>query len=110
VNAAQRAAANNPAVSAATQAAGAQGAAADQGAQVQTQVDQVVQYVKEKKYDLAEKALNALDQQRAGWSTATQQQYGPKIDMARQALTAAKGGGGALDALKGAAFPSGSNK
>jgi hypothetical protein len=77
-----------------------------QGVAIQAQVDQAMQYVKDHKFDLAEQVLNQLDQQKTNWSTATRQAYDPKIDMARKALNAAKGGSNALDQLKGTAFPS----
>lgn len=76
---------------AATQQAGQQ--AAQQTSAIQSQVDQVMQYVKENKLDLAEKGLNQLDSQKASWSPSVQQTMNPKIEMARKALATAKGAG-----------------
>jgi len=54
----------------------------------QTQVQQVMQYIKENKYDLAETTLQKLEANKASLPATIQ----PQVDRARQMLNAAKAG------------------
>jgi hypothetical protein len=84
----------------ATMPPAASGAAADASAAAQTQakqlMDQAMQYIKENKLDLAEKAVNGLDALKGQLPP----DWGPKIDQVHSALSAAKAtsGSGVLPA------------
>jgi hypothetical protein len=78
----------------ATAAGGAAAAKADDAsAAVQTKaqelLDQTMTYVKENKFELAEKALTQLD----GMKAQLPAEWGPRIEQARSALNAAKASG-----------------
>jgi len=78
----------------ATPPAAANGAAADASNATQAQakqlMDQAMQYIKENKLDLAEKAVNQLD----GLKSQLPAEWGPRIDQVHSALNAAKASGG----------------
>ena len=84
---ATRDAARQATTQAQTQAAGAVQMTSDEAKKL---LDQAVVYVKENKYDLAEKALNQVEAQKASLPKAIQDQ----LATARSALNAAKAGGG----------------
>ncbi len=75
-------------------AAKAQASATDMTAKAQTdaaaQLTQVMQYIKDNKYDLADQSLSKLEANKASFPDAIQKQ----IESARSALTAAKSSGG----------------
>ena len=94
-----------PAIPDTAKPAEAQPAAATTGpatADAQSKLDQVMQYIKDKKYDLAEKLLAELDAQKASLPTSIQDQ----ISTAQTALKTAKAASGASDAAGGAKLPS----
>ena len=84
---ATRDAARHATTQAQTQAAGAVQMTSDEAKKL---LDQAVVYVRENKYDLAEKALNQVEAQKASLPKAIQDQ----LATARGALNAAKAGGG----------------
>ena len=71
-------------------------------ADAQTKLDLVTQYIKDKKYDLADKALSELEANKASLPTSIQGQ----LPTVRTALTTAKAGAGASDAIGGVKVPS----
>lgn len=77
-----------PAVDPAQAAKDAAAAVTAAAAEAQSKLDQVFQYVKEKKFDLAETALKELEARKASLPTAIQD----KLGAARTALDAAKKG------------------
>jgi hypothetical protein len=56
----------------------------------QGQLDQITQYIKDKKYDMADAALKQLEANKASLPASIQ----PQVDTLRQTLTAAQAGNG----------------
>jgi len=94
-----------PAIADAAKSAEAQSAAATTkptAADAQTKLDLVTQYIKDKKYDLADKLLSELEANKASLPSSIQGQ----IPTVRAALTTAKAGAGASETIGAVKMPS----
>jgi len=80
-------------------------AASDAAADAKSKLDLVTQYIKDKKYDLAEKLLAELDAHKSVLPTSVQEQ----ITTAQTTLKTAKAASSANDALGGLKTPSAGN-